>query len=200
MALALVTCSCTVKQAPTPEPDPTCSARDTGDTADVPYDPFDGERPPNVPLGWGWLVANLEIRALPPITSAPPRYDQCVPIAVHVYGTQDGIPALTIFSRGVPHQLPYDANLTTPWIGTSFVLAYDPKSPRFYSGAPRYNLVLQATYLADRDFGDAPPTALSCAIRVTGGYALVEDLMLLDKFAKGFVNCSFEGNTYTGTN
>jgi hypothetical protein len=197
IALTMTTSGCAVRPPPEPDPDPTCRVRDTGDTVDEKYDPFSGTRPPAVPFGWGWVVVTLEVRALPPVDSVEPRYDQCVPVSVHVYGTQEGIPALTIFANGAPHQLPYDANMTTPWVGTYFVLAYDPNSPRFYQRAPKYSLVLRATYQADRDFGDSPPTALSCAIRIAAGFPVKEDLVILNKFEKGFVNCSFEGNTYT---
>lgn len=197
VATTVLASACT-KPAPDPQPDPvpTCEVRDTGDIADVPFDPFSSARPPLVPQGWYWMVFTLDVRALPPISAPPPRFDQCVPVAIHVYATQEGAPSVTVFDNGIAHPVPYDATLTTPWVGTYFVLAYDPNSPRFIGRAPVYNITLQATYLNDRDFSDVSPTALSCGISITGGQPISTDTVVLDKFQKGFVSCIFENHVY----
>jgi hypothetical protein len=150
--------ACTLKGFdPQPEPAPTCAVRDLG-SAETPDDPFAGSRPPLVPQGWYWQVITLDVRALPPVELAPPQNDQCVPVALHVYATQEGAPSVTVFDRGVAHPVPYDAIVTTPWVGTYFVFAYDPASPRFSGGrAPLYNVTLRATYLNERDFNDVSP-------------------------------------------
>jgi hypothetical protein len=189
-------CTKPITNDPLPDPVPTCNVRDTGEIANAPYDPFTGRRPDLVPLGWYWMVVTLDVRALPPVTAAPPRFDQCVPVAIHVYATQEGAPSVTVFHDGIAHPVPYDAVLTTPWVGTWFVFAYDPKSPRYTGRPPRYDITLQATYLNERDFTDVPPTALSCGITITGGLTIASNTVPLGRGQRAFVNCEFGDTTY----
>ena len=90
----------------------------------------------------------------------------CLPVALHVYGTASGQPALKIDEGG--HVLPWSGVRTTPW-SASFALTYDSTKV----GKPVVNIDLLATYTPEiginsQDFSKAGVMQMNCNILING--------------------------------
>jgi hypothetical protein len=158
----------------TPQPDPTCAVREV---PVPPTDPLSMRRPAEVLPGWAWAIVAPQVRAL---KANDTKADYCVPFALHVYATMEGVPAVPMIDpAGKQVFLPYDGVKVTPWFGAYMLFSYDPTSPRWQSRPPTYEVSVRATYLIDRDLlGVGDLAAFRCALKINGA-TVVQDLKQL---------------------
>lgn len=174
---------------PTPTID-TCAAKEVPAPL---VDPIGRERPRVVPPGWAWIVIAPEVRALKRNDTVA---DYCVPFALHVYATMEGVPTVPMVGiAGQQVTLPYDAIKMTPWYGAYILLSYDPSSERWRNRAPTYEITLAATYLPERDLLNAGQLgAFRCALRANGA-TIVQGLKELSATTVA-TSCPLKANSY----
>lgn len=158
----------------------------------APPDRAAGLRPTVVPPGWNWIAISPEVRAL---KANDTQADYCVPFAVHVYGTMVGAPTIPMFGAGGNQiVLPYDAILTTPWVGDYLLLAYNPNSERFRNTPPVYELTVIATYQGGTDVfgGGHEMSAFRCALKANGA-TVVQSLITKPPYT---AQCSLKASAF----
>ena len=162
---------------------PACPVPEARSREFVPYNPESGGRPPFVPAGWAWIVITLRLQAVGYVTGERAlRVDRCVGATVHVGATQEfnPRPIKMNMGNGQVTPLPFDGDVTTPWLSTYFVFAYNPK-PEPPAQAPPHPPVYEIDFRAfwdaeihDSDYPNIKIRSLVCHIGIGGGYFVVE--------------------------
>jgi hypothetical protein len=179
---------------PQPTPSPTeCPIKEVAAPPDS--SSLSINRPREVPPGYSWIVLALEVRAL---KANDTQADYCIPFMLHVAASQEGNPApilMASLKSGV-RTLPYDAQAITPWFGDRIMFAYDPRSERWRTKPPQYELHLSATYLQDLDlFNVGPLAAFRCVIQANGA-SIVQDLKTPSKANATTATCNLTAAAY----
>lgn len=130
------------------------------------------------------------------------RTHVCVPFAVAVYGTADGIPATVDDGTG-SHTLPWNAARATPWAAAMTLTIDNEERPT----PARWNIDLQATWNPPTNYADAPmPTGdieFGCDIFVNAESRFAYNLgrgnppnkAILSNGRRAFVRCQISGTT-----